>query len=152
MAPWVPTRKKDIERLLPLLSLWEWKKFLEIGTGDGRVSYAVAKEYPHAKILWIELAFPVYIFAYLRKIFWKPENYDVELGNAFQKDFWEYDVIYVYGMPAKMSDKIVPKFMKEAKNGSKLYSYVFSIPDEYNTYTTSYGSEKEARIHVLEKK
>jgi hypothetical protein len=32
-------------------------------------------------------------------------------------------------MPDKMQKKIVPKFLKEAKKGAKLYSYVFSIPE-----------------------
>jgi len=41
-------------------------------------------------------------------------------------------------MPDKMQKKIVPKFMHEAKSGAKLYSYVFSIPEEYKKYTQSH--------------
>jgi hypothetical protein len=32
MAPWVPTKKKDIERFLNILEMQEGEKFLEIGT------------------------------------------------------------------------------------------------------------------------
>lgn len=44
-------------------------------------------------------------------------------------------------MPDKMQKKIVPKFIKEAKQGAKLYSYVFSIPKEYTDQVHSYGQE-----------
>jgi len=33
-----------------------------------------------------------------------------------------------------------------------LYSYVFSIPEEFKENVISYGGEGEARIHVLAKK
>jgi len=70
MAPWVPTRKKDIQRLLDILKLKKGENFLEIWTWDGRVSYAVAEKFSTANILGIELAFPVFIIAYFRKVFW----------------------------------------------------------------------------------
>jgi cyclopropane fatty-acyl-phospholipid synthase-like methyltransferase len=151
MAPWVPTRKKDIERLLDILELKKWEKFLEIWCWDGRVSFAVAKKFPKSKIVGIELAFPMYIIAKLRNINW-PKNLELKLANAFKQDFWNYDVIYVYGMPDKMGKKIIPKFLDQAKTWAKLYSYVFSIPEEYNTWVISHGEIDEAKIHVLEKK
>lgn len=152
MAPWVPTKSRDISRFLDLLKLGKWDRFLEIGCGDGRVSYSVAKKFPGAHIHGIEIAFPVYLIAYARKIFSGQKNYHVSLGNAFKQDLGTYNVIYVFWMPEKMSEKIVPKFLAEAKSWAKLYSYVFSIPDEYKQSVISYGLEWEAKIHVLEKK
>lgn len=152
MAPWVPTKKRDIERLIQILDVKEWEIFFEIWCGDGRVSAAVAKAFPKASILGLELAYPMFIIAYMRKIFFAPKNYRVILGNAFKKDFGNYDVIYVFGMPDKMWAKIVPKFLREAKSWAKLYSYVFSFPDEYSDNVISYGEPTEAKIHVLEKK
>jgi hypothetical protein len=32
MAPWVPTKKRDVERLLDILEIDNRKRFLEIGT------------------------------------------------------------------------------------------------------------------------
>lgn len=152
MAPWVPTRSKDIERLVKLLELKKWEKFLEIWCGDGRVSHAVASAFPAAHITGIEIAFPIYIFAKLRLLLTPQKNYTLKLANAFKQDLSFYDVIYVYGMPDKMSQKIVPKFLSQAKPGAKLYSYVFSIPEEFQKHAISYGDEDEAKIHILEKK
>jgi len=151
MAPWVPTRKQDIERLLNILELKKGDNFLEIWCGDARVSKAVASKFNDSIVMGIELAFPMYIAAKIRNINW-PENLRIKLANAFKQDFWKYDVIYVYGMPDKMWAKIIPKFLTEAKQGAKLYSYVFSIPEEYNQGVISHWGENEAKIHILEKK
>jgi len=151
MAPWVPTRSKDIKRLVWLLDLQPGQSFFEIGCWDGRVSRAVAKAFPQSKVVWLELAYPMWLIAKLYDFFWKQENCTICLWNAFKQDFSQYDIIYVYGMPDKMLEKIVPKFMWEAKSWAKLYSYVFSIPEEFRKNIISYGSDWEAKIHILEK-
>ena len=151
MAPWVPTKKKDIERFLTVLELQKWDKFLEIWCWDARVARAVAEKFPSIDVRGIELAFPIYFLARLKNISW-PKNLSILLANAFKQDFWKYDAIYVYGMPDKMWEKIVPKFLREAKSWARLYSYVFSIPKEYDIWVISYGWEGEAKIHVLTKK
>ncbi len=152
MAPWVPTRKKDIERVLEILQLNPKEKFLEVGAWDARISSAVARKYPQNSIVGIEMAFPIYFMALTRKLLFGPKNMKLKLGNAFKEDFWKYEAIYVFGMPDKLQKKIIPKFLLEAKKWTKIYSYVFSIPQEYKDNTISYGSEHQAKIHVLEKK
>lgn len=152
MAPWVPTKKSDIERLVSLLNLKKWQNFLEIWCGDGRVSHKVAQKFPQANIMGIEIALPIFLLAKLRGLFMPQKNCQIQLANAFKKDFWKYDVIYVFGMPDKMWNKIVPKFLEETKPGTKLYSYVFSIPDEFKHMVKSHWGDSEAKIHILEKK
>lgn len=152
IAPWVPTRKKDITRLLEILELQPWQVFLEIGCWDGRISRAVARAFPNNKVVGIELAFPLYYYTKIVSYFSDTPNMHLEMGNAFSKNFGKYDVIYIYGMPDKMQKKIVPKFLSEASLWAKLYSYVFSIPEEYKKDVISYGKTSEAKIHVLEKK
>lgn len=152
MAPWVPTRSKDLRRCISVLGLKKGDIFLEIWSGDGRVSRTIAKAFPESKIVGIEMTFPLFLYTYLGNIFFPLRNLTFVFWNAFKQDFGDYDAIYVYGMPDKMSQKIVPKFMKEAKNGTKLYSYVFSIPEEYREWVVSHWGENQAKIHVLEKK
>lgn len=152
MAPWVPTRQADIKRVLDILKMKPEENFLEIGTGDGRVSLAVAKKFQKSHITGIDLALPMFCVAYIKSYFSGIKNIKIKFWDAFKRDFWEYQHIYVYGMPESMQKKIVPKFLKEAQKWAKLYSYVFSIPEEYRKNSTSYGDEKQAKIHVLEKK
>ncbi len=152
LAPWVPTRKWDIQRLIQILDLKPGEKFFEIGCGDGRVSRWVAKAFPSSEIIWLELAYPVWLMAKISWLFRSSQNCEIKLGNAFKQDFSKFDVIYVYGMPDKMWAKIIPKFMSEARAWAKLYSYVFSIPEEYKNNVVSHGGSHEAKIHILEKK
>ncbi len=153
LAPWVPTRMLDIERLLKLIHLKAGDTFLEIGSGDGRVSLILAKHFPHSHIRGVEFAFPFYFLWYMRAyIYGKPTNLSLVFWNAFCEDFSKYDGIYVYGMPEQMQSKIVPKFLAEAKKWAKLYSYIFSIPKEYSESVVSHGGENQPKIHVLEKK
>lgn len=152
MAPWVPTRQRDMERLIGILEIKPWDRFFEIGCGDGRVSRFVASAFPKAQITWIELAYPMWWIAKLLTIFSRKKNCNIVFWNAFKQDFSQYDCIYVYGMPDKIQKKIIPKFLSEAKVGAKLYSYIFSIPEKYKKNVISFGGKDEAKIHVLEKK
>lgn len=152
MAPWVPTRQADITRILEILKIKPQEKFLEIGTGDGRVALAAARKFQKSDIIWIDLAIPMFCIAYIKVYFSGIKNIKIQFWDAFKRDFGEYQHIYVYGMPKSMQQKIVPKFLKEAKKWAKLYSYVFSIPEEHKKNSISYGNEKQAKIHVLEKK
>lgn len=152
MAPWVPTRSKDIQRLIDILDLKPGQKFFEIGCGDGRVSRAVAAAFPESHITGLELAYPVWMIAKIKWYFSNTPNCKIQLWNAFKQDFSHFDILYVYGMPDKMWAKIVPKFLSEAQAGAKLYSYVFSIPQELSKDVVSHWNTDEAKIHVLVKK
>ncbi len=44
-APWVPTKKKDIERFLNFVDLKPGEKFYELGCGDARLAIAAAKKF-----------------------------------------------------------------------------------------------------------
>ena len=152
MAPWVPTRQRDVKRLIEILDLQPGEKFFEIWCGDGRVSRSVAKAFPKSHIVGLELAYPVWIMAKFFGLFSNTPHCIIKLWNAFKQDFSKFDIIYVYGMPDKMGAKIIPKFLSEAKSWAKLYSYVFSIPEEFQKNVVSYGETGEAKIHVLEKR
>jgi len=152
MAPWVPTKNSDISRVIKVLEIPSGGKFLEIWCGDARVSLAVAKAFPDVDIVGVELAFPMFIIAQIRRVIKRQKNASIVLWNAFKQDFSLYDAIYVFWMPDKMAKKIVPKFMGEAKKWAKLYSYVFSISPEYAKNVRSVWQQGDSKIHILEKK
>ena len=151
LAPWVPTRKRDIERLQDILKLQAGERFLEIGCGDARVCRAIAQKFPHNEICGIELAFPIFLLGYLRNMVFPQKNLTLKLGNALKQDFWNYDVIYIFGMPEKLAAKVLPKFLQESKKGSRLISYVFSLPENPLYTIESFGSEKQSKIHIATK-
>lgn len=74
LAPWVPTKKRDIVRLQDILTLQSEQSFLEIGCGDARVCRAIADKFPENTIYGIELAFPIFFLGYIKHIFFPQKN------------------------------------------------------------------------------
>lgn len=79
LAPWVPTRKKDIERLTSILDISDGQRFLEVGSADARVCVSLAKKFPQAIFHGIELAFPLFCLGVLRKIVSQAPNLTLRL-------------------------------------------------------------------------
>ncbi len=126
-APWVPTRKPDIDRLLRLLDLKPDQKFVELGCGDGRVSLAIAKR-THAQVTGIELSLAQWLIATMRG-FLSPSFRKSGLfifGNVFSQDLSKYDAVYLFLMPDTYA-KLRPKFERELRTGSRVISYVWPI-------------------------
>jgi len=149
-APWVPTNTSDLQRLKKIIKLKKGDRFLEFGCGDARVSHYIAKHNPDIEVLWVEMAFPIYLMAKIRQLFSPQENLTLKLGSGFKQDFSDFDVIYMFGMPDSIAKKILPKFEKEAKKGTRLVSYVFSFKDT-KYQTESFEKKWEKSIHILTK-
>jgi len=149
-APWSPTTFADVKRLKKILKKNPGKKFLEFGCGDARVCHAIAKAFPDTEVLWVEIAYPIYFIAKLKQFIYPLKNLKIQLWSWFKQDFSKFDTIYMYGMPDAIAKKVLPKFEKEAKKGTRLISYVFSFK---NTKRKIEKFEKKDRrtIHVLTK-
>lgn len=149
-APWVPTNLNDRKRIHAAIKLKKWETFLEFGCGDGRISHYIAKHNPESKIIGVEYAFPIYCVAKIRQFLYPLANLTIELWTGFKKNFKQYDVIYMFGMPDSIAKKILPKFKKEAKTGTRLVSYVFSFKDT-DMKVKSLEKKDRKTIHILTK-
>ena len=54
-APWVPIAKSDLKRVLELIEVCDGNVFYDLGSGDGRVMLYLAKKFPQAKFIGIEI-------------------------------------------------------------------------------------------------
>ncbi len=126
LAPWVPCRKKDVARVLKLAEIKPGEKFYELGCGDGRVVVAANKEHK-ANAVGLEIAIPLYIAAKIRQFFNWDKNLQIKYKNLFKEDLSDADVVYVFGMPDKLKNKLRLKLEKELKPGARVVSYVFPI-------------------------
>ena len=124
-APWVPTRKKDIDRFLNLAEIKQGQKVYDLGCGDGRMICAAAKAGAKTKGLEISL-FP-FLLANIRRLFQK-EKQKIKI---LYKDLWhtnlaDADIVYFFLMP-KVYPKLKDKFERELKTGTKIIAYVWPI-------------------------
>ncbi len=136
-APWVPTFKRDIERIRRLLDLKDGEKFVELGCGDGRVVLALSspllqkeRDRVRSKIIavGVELSIIQWIAAQIRRIITRSWNTRFVLGNAFAYDLRDADAVYLFLLP-ETYEKIRPKLEAELKPGARLVSFVWPIPD-----------------------
>lgn len=123
---WVPTRKKDLPRILALADLKPGERFIDLGCGTGTVSHFVASKSSSA-VTGIELALPFFLWCKARNCFSRRDNLSYVWGSLFKLDLREFDVVYVFGIPDKLKDKLKPKLEQELRPGSRVISYAFAI-------------------------
>jgi hypothetical protein len=122
-APWVPTKRGDIERFLKLAALHPGQTCYDLGAGDGRLLIAAASKGATAKGFEISL-FP-YALAQLR-IFLSRSSATISYRNFWHHHFHDADVIYLFLSP-KSYQQLKDKFIHELKPGTKVIAYVWPI-------------------------
>ncbi|MFA5188393.1 MAG: hypothetical protein WC460_03455 [Patescibacteria group bacterium] len=125
-APWVPTRKKDLPRILKLAELKPGEKFYELGCGNGRVSIYIQKN-SSAQIIGLERVLPLYLICKFRQFFIKNKNLIFRRKNLFKENLSDADVVYFFGVPATIANKLKQKLARELKPGAKIISYAFLV-------------------------
>jgi len=115
---------KDIDKALLLK---EGSVVYDLGCGDGRVLFYLAKNNPKLKYIGIENSLFPFILAKVSSWWYKKINkIDVEI---IRKDFFDVDLsnathIFTYLYPNIMDD-LLPKFDKELKTGTRVVSVSF---------------------------
>lgn len=126
-APWVPTWKEDIERAFRLAKLQPGETIYDLGSGDGKAIFIAAQQF-RANGVGVEIAWPLWLWSQLRRL-WSKGNTRFILGNLFATPIGDADVVYIFGMPDKIKDKLRLKLERELKPGARVLSYSFAIPD-----------------------
>lgn len=124
-APWVPTWKRDIERLRVLLNLKSGEQFYELGCGDGRVTLALAQA-TGTRGTGIELSIAQWAIARVRAFLSPSLNVQFLFGDVFSKDLSRADAVYLFLMPETYA-KIQSKLEKELKPGTRVVTYVWPM-------------------------
>ena len=122
-APYVPTRQLDVEEIFYNLKLSSKTKFVDLGSGDGKLVLYAAKKgiyatgYEINPILWVISSYR------LRKY----KNAKIRYANMWRADISDADVVFVF-LATKYMKKLEKKLDLEFKHRSTLVSYVFELP------------------------
>jgi len=145
-APWVPVRKKDLERISKLANFKPNDTFYELGCGDGRVIFYIAKNFP-IKAVGLEIAFPLYLICKLRQFISGQKNINIKYKSLFKENLSQADVIYFFGIPKNIKNKLKQKLELEAKAGARIISYVFPI-EGWQPLAVDKPSSKQVAIYL----
>lgn len=125
-APWVPTWKKDIDRITQLAQLKAGESFVELGCGNARICRGVRKAHADVDITGVELSLLQYLVGCVQNII-SGANIQMHLQNAFKHDLSQHDVVYMFLMP-ETYEKIQDKLEQELKPGARVITYTWPIP------------------------
>lgn len=129
-SPYVPTRQKEIDRILKNTQLKPDQNFLELGCGDGRVCRRAASVYT-MKALGVDVNTLLIWYAKLITKIKKVPNVEFRSQNIFVTDLSHADVVYLFLMP-KLISQLVPKLERELKKKVIVISHGFKIVEWQN--------------------
>lgn len=141
-APWLPTSRKHVRRMLSLAGVQPGEVVYDLGSGDGRVLFIAAREFG-ARAVGIELDPLRYAWTQvwitlsgLRgqvRVIW---------GNFFTQDISEADVVTVYLLP-KTNIRLWRKLWRELRPGARIVSNIFIFPGIVPAHI-----DKEAHLYL----
>lgn len=125
-APWWRTNRKTARAICRLSEISKEDIVYDLGCGDGTLIITAAKEYG-AKAVGIEIDPLRFLSSMIRIIFnGLSSKVTVKRENFFKTDLSKATVVVVYLIP-KTLEKLLPKFQKELKKGTKIVSYKYKI-------------------------
>jgi len=124
-APYYPSGKKAMKDMIKLAGLKGSERVIDLGSGDGRLVFELAKYSREATGIEHNPFFV--IFCRLRCLFLRRKaKTSFMYGNFYKHDLSRYDVIFCYLLPESMR-KLELKMKKELKPGTKVISNTFHI-------------------------
>jgi len=138
-APYVPTPQPVVFRMLELAQVSEEDVVYDLGSGDGRIVIAAAKEFG-ARGVGIEID-PELVKLARRKAkrAGVADRVEFRQGDLFEADISEATVVTLYLWPT-MNDRLRPKLRKELSPGNRVVSHDFGIGEWSPDTTVTLGS------------
>lgn len=132
-VPNIPSSRETLHNLEKVLSKYKTSDdfvFYDLGSGSGRISFFVAKKYPRAKVVGVEVNPFIVFYLKCKKFVSGYKNVDFIRGNIFGMDFHKLkpDFIYVY-LGDVVSKKLSAKLKNELNFDSIVIGNKFLLPD-----------------------
>jgi 16S rRNA A1518/A1519 N6-dimethyltransferase RsmA/KsgA/DIM1 with predicted DNA glycosylase/AP lyase activity len=123
-VPFYPSNKKAIDSILKFLPQDKSKKVIELGAGDGRIAFAIARA--GYQVTAIEYNSFLSLIMRCMKVIYRIKNVEIKNKNFFSEDLSQYDVYVGYLFPKSMErlDKII---FTQANKGKIVISNTFTL-------------------------
>jgi cyclopropane fatty-acyl-phospholipid synthase-like methyltransferase len=140
-APFVPTQKQTLEKMIEAAKIQPGEKLADLGSGDGRILIAAARAgaeahgYEINPLLFFWSRWKIRQAGLASKAF-------VHWKNFWLADFSDYDIVMLFGITGIMP-KLETKLKTELKPGARVVSNIFKFPN--------WESTKEGAISIYRK-
>lgn len=129
MVPYIGSPASVVGKIAEQFEMTKESVFYDVGAGDGRVVFEIAKRFPNTKAIGIELALFPYALAKMRlwigRMFFGRYHNVTFLRKDFQThDFSDATHMYVYLYP-KIVDLLITQVGSQKKNSVFLVSGAF---------------------------
>ena len=121
-APFLHTPKRIFEKLIKILELKEDSILYDLGCGDAQILRRISLDYPHIKMVGVEMSFLPYLLARYKTR--KDENITIRMENIFDSNIEDATHIFTYLFPKGM-EKLMPVIEKKCKSGTVVVSCDF---------------------------
>jgi len=127
-APWIPSSSAMAEQALRYIAPQPGSTFVDLGCGDGRIVFLAHRKFGLVACGYEFSPLP-YCIAKLRQLAYLNKPVSIEFENFFDVDLSTFDIIYGYGLPKTINQKLLPKLQKGVRPGTYVISYNFSFED-----------------------
>lgn len=125
-APWVPTSRQVIRRMLEMADLRPGELLFDLGCGDGRVLITAARSFG-ARAVGVEVDLSRYlwsVFAVTFRGLWS--RVKVIRGDLFSVNLAEADVIFTF-LLQDTNERLKEKLRRELRPGTRIISNIFTF-------------------------
>lgn len=138
-APYVPTPMPVVRRTLELVVLTSEDVLYDLGSGDGRILIAAARDFG-ARAVGVEHN-PVLVLASRWRVrrLGLDDRVRVIRMDLFEADFSQADVVSLF-LLQEMNERLRPRLERELKPGTRIVSYKYPITG-WNPITTDHTNK-----------
>jgi predicted O-methyltransferase YrrM len=148
LAPYLPTPKLVVERMLQLAAVKPGEKLFDLGSGDGRIVIMAAQQF-QADATGVELD-PQLVKESAEQIHRLGLDAKARIiqGDLLQQDYSAADVLTVYLLPSA-NDKLRPILERQLRNGTRIVAHDFLFRGWIAEREQYIESDGEGRSHTL---
>lgn len=126
-VPPMPTSRTVRSRMFEVIQGLEPSVIFELGAGWGGMAVALARRYPRARVIAVEVSPLPWAVCWLRKLFGGPGNLKVRFGDVRSQDLEIADLAVCFLCPPAMA-KLAPVLEARLKPGAHVLSNTFALP------------------------
>ena len=136
-VPFVPAQAHIIDAVAQEIGTDTAPILYDLGCGNGKVLFGLAKLLPRGRFIGIEIAPWPYLLAWIQKKIRKEDRVTIIRGNIFTYDISPATHVFVYLLP-KVNVKLLPVLQEKCKKGTVIFTCDFPFKELTPTKVISF--------------